>query len=129
MDARATITDYYDSLRHGAPLDTFFGDEQDEDDPIVKFGISESLVGSKNIKSGLREQTAATTDWTVDSQSLRVTQCKQIAWFSDSVELAWDENGTRHEFDTRWSGTLERRSGDWRFVGMHVSVATEIDNK
>jgi hypothetical protein len=127
MDARATITDYYDSLRHGAPLDTFFADERDGDDQIVKFGISESLVGSKRIQAGLRDQTAATTEWSVDSQSLRVTERKRTAWFSDRVELAWDENGTRHAFDTRWSGTLERRRSDWRFVSMHVSTADEID--
>jgi len=42
------------------------------------------------------------------------------------VGLAWTEAGERHEFDTRWSGTLEHRSGDWSFVGMHVSVATEL---
>jgi hypothetical protein len=128
MDARATITDYYDSLRHGAPLDTFFADETDGDDPIVKFGISESLVGSQNVKSGLRDQTASTTDWAVTSHSLRVSQRKRIAWFSDSVELAWNENGTRHEFNTRWSGTLELRNGDWRFVGLHVSTASELDS-
>lgn len=126
MDARAAVTDYYDSLRHGAPLDTFFAEETDGDDPIVKFGISEALIGSETVQTGLREQTATTADWTVDSKSLRVSQRKRVAWFSDRVELAWDENGTRHEFDTRWSGTLERRNGDWRFVGMHVSTAHEI---
>lgn len=126
MDARATIHDYYDSLRHGAPLDTFFADDQPADDPIVKFGISERLVGAERVKEGLRDQTAGTSDWTVESRALRVTQRDAVAWFSDDVALAWEEGGEHHAFDTRWSGTLEHREGDWSFVGMHVSVATEF---
>jgi hypothetical protein len=126
MDARATIHDYYDSLRHGAPLDTFFADDRPADDPIVKVGISERLVGSDSVQEGLRDQTASTSDWTVESRELRVTQRDSVAWFSDDVALAWDEAGDHHEFDTRWSGTLEHRDGDWSFVGLHVSVATEF---
>ena len=126
MDARATIQDYYDSLRHGAPLDTFFGSDRPEDDPIVKFGIGERLVGSDSVQAGLRDQTASTTDWTVESRALRVTQRESVAWFSDDVALAWSEGDDDYAFDTRWSGTLELREGDWEFVGMHVSVATEL---
>ena len=126
MDARATIHDYYDSLRHGAPLDTFFANDRPEDDAVVKIGISERLVGSDSVQEGLRDQTASTSNWTVDSRDLRVTQRDSVAWFSDEVTLAWDERGERREFDTRWSGTLERRDGDWSFVGMHVSAATEF---
>jgi hypothetical protein len=126
MDARATVHDYYDSLRSGAPLDTFFADDRAEDDPIVKFGVSERLVGSDTVQAGLRDQTASTSDWTVQSRALRVTQREGVAWFSDDVALAWDQDGERHEFDTRWSGTLEHREGDWLFVGMHVSVAREF---
>ncbi len=48
--------------------------------------------------------------------------------------MAWRdlETDTRYEFETRWSGTLERRpdaqwgghgpATPWRFVGMHVST-------
>lgn len=126
MDARATVHDYYDSLRNGAPLDTFFADDRPADDPIVKVGLSERLVGSDSVQTGLRDQTASTSDWAVQSHELRVTQRDGVAWFSDRVELAWDEGGQRHAFDTRWSGTLELRDGDWRFVGMHVSAATEL---
>ena len=126
MDARATIHEYYDSLRHGAPLDTFFADDRAEDDAIVKVGISERRVGSDRVQEGLRDQTASTSDWTVDSRDLRVTQRGSVAWFSDAVTLAWDEGGEHHEFDTRWSGTLEHRDGDWAFVGMHVSAPREL---
>ena len=126
MDARATIHEYYDSLRHGAPLDTFFADDRAEDDAVVKVGISERRVGSDRVQEGLRDQTASTSDWTVDSRDLRVTQRGSVAWFSDAVALAWDEGGERHEFDTRWSGTLEHRDGDWAFVGMHVSAPREL---
>ncbi|WP_262180661.1 nuclear transport factor 2 family protein [Haloarcula laminariae] len=126
MDARATIHEYYDSLRHGAPLDTFFADDRPGDDAIVKVGISERLVGSDRVRAGLRDQTASTSDWSVDSRDLRVTQRDSVAWFSDDVAMAWTDGGERHEFDSRWSGVLERRDGDWAFVGMHVSAATEL---
>ncbi|MBX0294828.1 nuclear transport factor 2 family protein [Haloarcula nitratireducens] len=127
MDATTTVRDYYDSLRHGAPLDTFFADDRPEDDAISKVGISERLVGSDAVQAGLRDQTLSTSDWVVDSHALRVTERGDVAWFSDDVALAWtDEDGERHEFDTRWSGTLERRDGDWRFVGMHVSAPSKL---
>ena len=54
---------------------------------------------------------------------------------SDDVFLAWTAGDTRHEYDSRWSGTLLRgadeptdgraardEDGEWRFVGMHVSA-------
>ena len=130
--ARRTVSAYYDALRSGEPLGPFFADDED----VVKFGISERLVGGEEVAEGLREQTETTSAWTVDSRELRVTERDDHAWFSDDVFMGW--TGTdppiRYEFETRWSGTLERRddAGEvatdrpWRFVGMHVSTAGEL---
>ncbi|WP_136715420.1 nuclear transport factor 2 family protein [Halorientalis salina] len=140
MDAAATIREYYDALRAGEPLGEFFGDETSDGDQPVKFGISERLVGADEIRSGLGEQTETTTGWTVESRALRVTERPRHAWFSDDVFMAWTdtERGIRYEFETRWSGTLERRTddgspvedrnddADWQFVGMHVSTAGSL---
>jgi hypothetical protein len=135
MDAADTIRSYYDALRAGEPLGPFFAGERPGDDPVVKFGVSERLVGTDTIREGLREQTATTGDWTVESHALRATERDRHAWFSDEVDMRWTdtERGIRYEFDTRWSGTLERRADDgaaddpdWQFVGMHVSTAGEI---
>ncbi|MFB6164429.1 MAG: nuclear transport factor 2 family protein [Haloarculaceae archaeon] len=137
MDAAATIREYYDALRSGAALGPFFADPgADAEQSVVKFGISERLVGPEAIEAGLREQTETTTDWTVDSRALRVTERDGYAWFSDDVALGWTDTDRRirFEFDTRWSGTLEARDdggrpaadGEWRFVGMHVSTAGEV---
>jgi len=140
MDAADTIREYYDALRAGDSLGPFFANDSDGDgDEMVKFGISEQLVGADDIVAGLRDQTETTTGWTVESDALRVTERSCHAWFSDEVFMAWSdtERGIRYEFDTRWSGTLERRGpdghpltddkpgehGDWQFVGMHVSTA------
>ncbi|AQL41489.1 hypothetical protein BV210_01610 [Halorientalis sp. IM1011] len=125
MDAADTIRSYYDALRDGEPLGPFFASERPADDAIVKFGLSERLVGTDAVREGLREQTATTADWAVDSRALRATERERHAWFSDAVEMGWTdtEREIRYEFDTRWSGTLELRDGDWRFVGMHVSTA------
>jgi hypothetical protein len=125
MNAKATIEAYYAALRAGDPLGPFFA--LDADCSVVKFGISEQLVGTDAIRDGLREQTETTTDWTVDSRALRVTERDGYAWFSDDVGLCWTDTGdtVRHEYDTRWSGTLEATDGtrEWQFVGMHVSTA------
>lgn len=122
-DARSTVTRYYDALQQGEPLHTFFADGES----VVKFGISEHLAGYQAIAEGLRSQTDHTTEWTVESRDLRVTDRGCHAWFSDAVRMAWTDTktGTRRAFDTRWSGTLEDRDG-WAFVGMHVSVARDF---
>ncbi|MGA9402287.1 nuclear transport factor 2 family protein [Haladaptatus sp.] len=130
-DAETTVREYYEALREGEPLPPFFA----AGESLVKFGISEQLVGYETVAEGLRKQTRESEDWTVTSSNLRVTERDRHAWFSDDVHMAWTDTdtetgtGTRHEFDTRWSGTLERRDSEeegteeWRFVGMHVSVA------
>ena len=142
MDAAATIREYYDALRNGDPLGPFFAAEGTDGDGIVKFGIGERLVGRDEIVAGLRDQTETTTNWTVESRALRVTERACHAWFSDDVFMAWTdaERRIRYEFETRWSGTLEARTddgtpasdvstdedADWRFVGMHVSTAGSV---
>jgi hypothetical protein len=127
MDARETVEAYYESLRTGEPLWPYFRAPTDGPDP-VKVGISERLVGLDAIRAGLREQTATTTAWAVESRDLRVTARADLAWFSDAVSLSWTDTRRerRVEFDTRWSGTLERGER-WRFVGMHVSAPSELE--
>ncbi|EMA41597.1 nuclear transport factor 2 family protein [Halococcus hamelinensis] len=127
MTAETTIEAYYDALRTGDPLPPFF----DLDESNVKFGIGERLVGEE-IGEGLREQTRTTREWTVESHTLRVTEHDDVAWFSDRVRMAWtDDEGERHDHETRWSGTLVHdpdatdADTDWRFVGMHVSLPGE----
>ncbi|WP_299235668.1 nuclear transport factor 2 family protein [Natronomonas sp.] len=148
MDPRTTVRAYYDALRAGDPLGPYFASEDETapgpasrtgptsehesddngDDPFVKFGISERLVGSEEIRSGLRAQTETTTDWDVESHALRVCERDRCAWFSDEVTMAWTTRGSgrRREFETRWSGTLARSADRWRFVGMHVSTADDL---
>jgi len=157
MGAAERVRSYYDALRSGDPLGPFFA----PDDEAVKFGISERLVGHEAIAEGLRAQTETTRDWYVESQDLRVTERDCHAWFSDVVSLGWADTDKqiRYEFETRWSGTLERRAseqsdvstgserpsapqpasdkpsaadpgadanGQWQFVGMHVSTASDL---
>lgn len=135
--AAATVRDYYETLRAGDPLHPYFLDAP----TTVKFGVGERLTGGDEVAAGLREQTRTTDDWRVDSRRLVVEARDCHAWFSDDVFMAWTdtERGVRHEFDTRWSGTLERNEGDvdesgdrdggdghpWLFTGMHVSASVE----
>jgi hypothetical protein len=124
MGAEDTVIDYYESLRRGEPLSPYFAERDD----VVKFGVSERLTGYDEIADGLREQTRTTEEWTVESAALRVVERGTVARFSDDVALAWTDatTGERRTFDTRWSGTLERRDDEWRFTGMHVSVPHEL---
>lgn len=127
MDAAATVDAYYDALRSGNPLAPFFAR-----DATVKFGIGERLYGFDEIAAGLTAQTETTEGWRIESERLLVTERDGYAWFSDEVGMAWRDlkRGSEYEFDTRWSGTLERRPGaddgavdtPWRFVAMHVST-------
>jgi hypothetical protein len=128
MDARATVIDYYDALRTGEPLGPYFAEERAGDDAFVKFGVSEQLVGTDQIRTGLQEQTDTTTDWAVTSNALRVCERDHHAWFSDEVSMGWTDTAAavRYEFDTRWSGTLEGTDEGWQFVGMHVSTAGQL---
>jgi hypothetical protein len=127
MGPEATVRAYYDALRAGEPLYPFFESADADGGRVVKFGISETLRGGA-VAEGLREQTATTADWRVDSRELAVVDGDGWASFADEVFLAWTdtERRIRYEFDTRWSGTLRRRADGWRFVTMHVSTAGEL---
>lgn len=144
VTAESVVHAYYDALRTGEALGQFFAADE-----VVKFGISERLVGSDEVRAGLAEQTSTTTDWVVESHALRVTERTHYAWFSDRVTMGWTDTDRRirYEFETRWSGTLERDARElsttdaeattseaptanseepWQFVGMHVSRAGEL---
>ena len=128
--AEDRIREYYEALRSGEPLAPFFA----ETPSAVKYGITEKLSGFAEIEAGLRAQTESTEHWAVESRDLRVTERGDHAWFADDVRLAWEDATTDRafDFDTRWSGTLERRRrGEgavrWQFVGMHVSAVPETE--
>ena len=108
--ALATVRAYYETLREGEPLAPYFI----EDPKAVKFGITERLTGYEAIAEGLGSQTETTTDWTIESHALVVGERAAHAWFADEVSMAWSDTttGERHDYETRWSGTLERRVGD-----------------
>ncbi len=122
---RETIETYYETLRRGEPLTPFFS----EDPQAIKLGIEETLVGYADIADGLSSQTDRTSEWTVESTSLRVTERDAFAWFHDKVRLSWhdDPTGTDESYNTRWTGTLEYREpvDRWQFVSLHVSVPVD----
>jgi hypothetical protein len=128
MNPTETVEEYYEALRRGEPLSSYFVERED----VVKFGVSERLAGYEEVAEGLREQSRTTEDWRVESRRLSIHARESVAWFTDDVALAWtDADGDRQSFDTRWSGVLETgdsndgtdgESDDWRFAQMHVSA-------
>lgn len=125
MSPETTVREYYEALRRGEPLYPFFA----EDGSVVKVGVGERLVGYDAVAEGLREQSRTTTDWTVESRDLRTVDRGDHAAFADAVRMAWRdaERDREYDFETRWSGTLERRpdadDAEWVFLGMHVSCS------
>lgn len=135
--AADTVRSYYDGLRAGEALAPYFSDGE----TTVKFGIGEALFGAGEVANALGEQTATTTDWTVESTNLVVDERDSFATFADEVLLAWTsgETGERQRYDSRWSGTLVPRdpaAGDlttteddatpaWQFTLMHVSTTPD----
>jgi hypothetical protein len=122
MTAEDTVRDYYEALRRGEPLYPYVA----ERDNAWKGAISTTYRGYDAIAEALREQTRTTDEWTVESTALQVADGDGFATFADDVELAWTDTttGTRHGFDTRWSGTLVPVGDDpeWQFVQLHVSA-------
>ncbi|MWG36876.1 AtzH-like domain-containing protein [Halomarina oriensis] len=124
MTVADTIEAYYDALRSGDPLAPFFLDSPD----TVKFGLSERLDGVEDVAEGLRSQTETTREWVVESSDLVTGAHGETAWFADSVFMGWTdtERSIRYEFETRWSGTLVRVDGEWRFASVHVSTTEAL---
>lgn len=124
--AEETVQSYYDALREGEPLPPYFADGEE----TFKFGITERLFGYDAVEEALCEQTDETGNWTVESHGLRVKEEEEHAFFSDIVRMAWEntEKGRSYDFETRWSGTLERFEEDdgWVFVCMHVSAEPDL---
>ncbi|NHN40728.1 hypothetical protein G9C85_03635 [Halorubellus sp. JP-L1] len=150
MSAEDAIREYYEALRRGEPLYPYFVESPD----TWKAAISTTYDGYDAVAEGLREQSRTTEDWTVDSRGLSVVEAGEesrlaavegepgCATFNDDVALAWtstdgddangdgndggDESRTRHEHETRWSGTLVERGGEWLFLELHVSAAQAV---
>lgn len=122
MSAEETVLDYYEALRRGEPLYSYFAEDAD----TWKAAISAEHEGYDAVAEALREQTRVTGDWTVESRGLSVLERDDYARFTDRVRLAWTrtDDGERVEYDTRWSGVLEPvdDEGAWAFVQLHVSA-------
>jgi hypothetical protein len=121
MDVDGFVHDYYEALRRGEPLDPYFHERAD----AVKVGVFSRRVGGDSVAEALRDQTARTENWTVESRDLRTFARDGFGHFVDDVRLAWTDAraGRRHDFDTRWTGLVEPRAADPLFVSMHVSVS------
>jgi|AntRauTorcE11898_2_1112593.scaffolds.fasta_scaffold01449_2 hypothetical protein len=134
MSAEDAVLDYYEALRRGEPLYSYFVESPD----AHKVAVSTAYDGYEAVAEALREQTRTTTDWVVDSAGPSVLAGDEWASFHDDVSLAWtetvkdeesrhesDAEESRHEFETRWTGTLVERDGEWLFLELHVSAPTE----
>jgi hypothetical protein len=128
-DTETFVRDYYEALRRGEPLDPYFHEQPG----VVKIGVFSRLVGGNRVAEALRDQTARTADWVVESADLRTFDRGDHAHFVDAVRLAWTDTRTdrRNDFDTRWTGLAESHDGGPLFVSMHVSasVAGERDGR
>ena len=123
MDADRFVRDYYEALRRGEPLDTYFQQGPD----IVKIGVFSHRLGGEAVAEALRDQTARTEDWAVESRDLRTFSRDGFAHFVDDVRLVWTDTRRdhRHDVETRWTGLVEPQGEEPLFVSMHVSAVVE----
>jgi hypothetical protein len=124
MDVEAFVRDYYEALRRGEPLDPYFAERPE----TVKVGVFSRVVGGDAVAESLRDQTARTTDWRVESRGLETFPRDACGHFVDAVGLAWTDARAdrRHAFDTRWTGVVEG-GDDPRFLSVHVSAPRDPD--
>jgi hypothetical protein len=123
MDVDGFVREYYEALRRGEPLDPYFHERPD----TVKVGVFSRRLGGESVAESLRDQTARTEDWTVQSRDLRTFPRDGYGHFVDDVRLAWTDARAdrRHDFETRWTGLVEPRETDPLFVSMHVSASAD----
>lgn len=123
MDVDGFVRDYYEALRRGEPLDTYFHERPD----TVKIGVFSRRLGGEAVAEALRDQTARTEDWTVESRDLRTFVRDGFAHFADDVRLAWTNtrHDRRHDFETRWTGLVDPRDEEPLFLSMHVSAGVD----
>jgi hypothetical protein len=123
MDVDGFVRDYYEALRRGEPLDTYFQEGPD----TVKIGVFSRRLGGEAVAEALRDQTARTEDWTVESRDLRTFARDGFAHFVDDVRLVWTDtrHDHRHDVETRWTGLVEPRGEEPLFLSMHVSAGVE----
>jgi ketosteroid isomerase-like protein len=61
-------------------------------------------------------------------RNLRITLSPSgdVAWYSAILDDRNEWNGRPASwFDTRWTGVLEKKGGNWKIVQMHFSFATD----
>ena len=120
MDIEETVRSYYNALEAGDPLGPYFHDAPS----TVKVGIWGAHRGHDAVVEALARQTAKTTDWSVTSTALETDRIGEVGWFADDLEMAWrdTETGEAHRFEARWTGTVVRSAGEWRFATLHASA-------
>ena len=97
------------------------------DTDMVNFGtdVSERWVGYEALKNAVQKQfdSFENTKLTVREQVIRVHKSGEAAWFSEIADWNVIAMGDTIEIkDSRFTGVLEKRNGNWVIVQFHASV-------
>ena len=103
---------------------------QDEDFFIYHPDSKSTIVGFDAFKAlgervWMRDEFRA-TDFAVKDLRLTFAELGNAAWYSCFLDDHAEWNGTPTGWDNcRWTGTLEKRAGQWVIVQMHFSFAKD----
>ena len=97
------------------------------DEDMVNFGTdaAERWIGYTALKEAVQKQFDAfeSTKMTVRDQVIKVHKSGEAAWFSEIADWNVIAMGDTIEIkDSRFTGVLEKRDGNWVIVQFHASV-------
>jgi ketosteroid isomerase-like protein len=89
---------------------------------------AQTVVGWQQFSKGFEfwmDPRFKTTHVAIRNLRLNLSRCGTVAWWSCILDehSSWDGRATDWK-DTRWTGVLEKRSGQWLIVQMHFSFAS-----
>ncbi|MBI5294169.1 MAG: nuclear transport factor 2 family protein [Chloroflexi bacterium] len=101
--------------------DDFFIFHPDSKSTIVGFEAFKQL----GARAWMRDEFKA-TDFSIRDLRVNFAELGNVAWYSCCLDDHAEWNGQPIGWDNaRWTGTLEKRSGQWRVVQMHFSFAKD----
>jgi hypothetical protein len=101
--------------------DNFFIFHPDSESTIIGFEAFEKLGEGVWLKDAFKA-----TDFAVRDLRLNFAELGNAAWYSCMLDDHAEWNGNPIGWDNcRWTGTLEKRSGQWVIVQMHFSFAKD----
>ena len=98
---------------------SFFIFHPDSASTIVGFDAFEKMVNDFFMQDAFKATGSSIRDMRID-----ISKSGDVAWYSAILDDFGEYNGKPYAWrNTRWTGVLEKRDGNWVIVQMHFSFA------